>query len=281
MDSSSRTSIDLKLTLVLLGGAFGQTPSNTTSLFGAPPATGFGVTGAFGPTRSGSTTRSTATNMFGQPSTNTTGAFGNTGIFGNKPAFGTSKNALLIAPIYVLTSLKLLDHSTALGRRHNLRQRQGSSSAKLRPQRSLLNLRLVVAPALLDPPGRVSVRLARDNNSNHSSSLKEPHLVHLAKLGHSNQPVAPALVVSVRLLLNYSIYPRLSKEAIDPPVTTGMEPPRFLLDALNDSISSGTFIDTKFYVFSRREPSGRVSSPRALFCNAQILDAIPYFSSCK
>ena len=219
--------------------------------------------------------------MFGQPSTSATGAFGNTGIFGNTPAFGTSKRALLIVPIYVLTSLKPLDHSTALGRRHNLQQREGSRSVKLKPQRSPPNLCLVVALALLDPPEPVSVRLPSNNNHNHSSSLEEPHLVHLAKPSHSNRPVASALAVSVRVPRNYSLYPRLSKEAIDPPVTTGMEPPRFLLDSLNDSISSGTFIDTKFYVFSRREPSGRVSSPRALFCNGRILDAIPYFSSCK
>ncbi|KAF9779863.1 hypothetical protein BJ322DRAFT_346975 [Thelephora terrestris] len=56
--------------------------------------------------------------------------------------------------------------------------------------------------------------------------------------------------------------------------------PRFLLDALSDSISSGIFIDTKFYVFSRREPTyGRVSSPRALYCNSRILDKVPYFST--
>ena len=59
-----------------------------------------------------------------------------------------------------------------------------------------------------------------------------------------------------------------------------MDPPHILLDALHDSISSGTFIDTKFYAFSRREGSGRVSSPRALYCNGRILDAVPYFSSC-
>ncbi|KAF9642810.1 hypothetical protein BDM02DRAFT_3273313 [Thelephora ganbajun] len=56
-----------------------------------------------------------------------------------------------------------------------------------------------------------------------------------------------------------------------------MDPPHFLLDALNDSIVSGTFIDTKFYVFSRRETSGRVGSPRALYCNSRVLNTVPYF----
>ena len=48
-----------------------------------------------------------------------------------------------------------------------------------------------------------------------------------------------------------------------------MDPPHFFLDALRDSISSGAFIDTKFYAFSRREASGRVSlqaSPLFLVC---------------
>lgn len=60
-----------------------------------------------------------------------------------------------------------------------------------------------------------------------------------------------------------------------------MDPPHFLLDALKDSITSGTFIDTKFYVFTRREASGRVGSPRPLYCNSKVLKTVPYFSTCK
>jgi hypothetical protein len=59
-----------------------------------------------------------------------------------------------------------------------------------------------------------------------------------------------------------------------------MDPPQFLLDALSDSITSGTFVDAKFYVFSRREASGSVGSPRALYCNSRVLNTVPYFSSC-
>jgi hypothetical protein len=94
------------LTFVLSGGAFGQTPSNTASVFGAPkPATGFGATGTFGTTGFGSTTATSTTGAFGQPSTSTTGAFGNTGIFGNKPAFGTSEHVPSIVRGYILTFL--------------------------------------------------------------------------------------------------------------------------------------------------------------------------------
>ena len=57
--------------------------------------------------------------------------------------------------------------------------------------------------------------------------------------------------------------------------------PHFLLDPLEESISSGIFINTKFYVFSRRDPSGRVGSPRPLYCNSHILNTVPHFSTCK
>ena len=58
-----------------------------------------------------------------------------------------------------------------------------------------------------------------------------------------------------------------------------MDPPHFLLGALKESVTSGTFVDTKFYVFSRREASGRVGSPRALYCNSRVLDTVPYLST--
>ncbi|KAF9650016.1 hypothetical protein BDM02DRAFT_1689999 [Thelephora ganbajun] len=58
-----------------------------------------------------------------------------------------------------------------------------------------------------------------------------------------------------------------------------MVPPHFLLDALNDSLTSGTFVDTKFYVFSCRQASGRVGSPRALHCNSRILHTVLYPST--
>ena len=64
------------------------------------------------------------------------------------------------------------------------------------------------------------------------------------------------------------------------PNSTKMDsPPHFLLDALGDSVTSGTFIDTKFYVFSRREVSGRVGLPKALYCNSRVLNTVPYFST--
>jgi hypothetical protein len=58
-----------------------------------------------------------------------------------------------------------------------------------------------------------------------------------------------------------------------------MDTPQILLDALNKSITSGKFVDTKIYVFSRREASGRVSSPQSLYCNGHVLNTIPYFST--
>ncbi|KAF9779859.1 hypothetical protein BJ322DRAFT_1113175 [Thelephora terrestris] len=58
-----------------------------------------------------------------------------------------------------------------------------------------------------------------------------------------------------------------------------MAPPHLLLDALSDSIASGTFIDTKFYAFTRRDAHRRVCAPRALYGNSHILGTIPYFST--
>ncbi|KAF9779806.1 hypothetical protein BJ322DRAFT_343003 [Thelephora terrestris] len=58
-----------------------------------------------------------------------------------------------------------------------------------------------------------------------------------------------------------------------------MVEPQFLLDALNESIASGTFIDTKFHVFSHRGASGRVTSPRSLYCSGHVLNTVPYFST--
>ena len=58
-----------------------------------------------------------------------------------------------------------------------------------------------------------------------------------------------------------------------------MAAPEVLFDALNESITSGTFIDTKFYVYSRKGASGRVNSPRSLYCNGHVLKTVPYFST--
>ena len=60
-----------------------------------------------------------------------------------------------------------------------------------------------------------------------------------------------------------------------------MTQPEVLHAALNDSITYGRFIDTKFYVFSRREKSGRVGTPKALFANGRVLRTVPYFETRK
>ena len=50
-----------------------------------------------------------------------------------------------------------------------------------------------------------------------------------------------------------------------------------LQEALNDAISSGRFIDTKIVLYSRRDSSGRVCKPRALYANSHVLKTVPYF----
>ena len=51
-----------------------------------------------------------------------------------------------------------------------------------------------------------------------------------------------------------------------------------LREALNDAISSGKFIDTKIVLWSRRDSSGRVCEPRALYANSHVLKSVPYFN---
>ncbi|KAF9779896.1 hypothetical protein BJ322DRAFT_349753 [Thelephora terrestris] len=58
-----------------------------------------------------------------------------------------------------------------------------------------------------------------------------------------------------------------------------MSQPHILHSALTESITSGRFVDTKFYVFSRRHNSGRVGTPKALFANGRVLATVPYFES--
>ncbi|KAF9648607.1 hypothetical protein BDM02DRAFT_2235999 [Thelephora ganbajun] len=56
--------------------------------------------------------------------------------------------------------------------------------------------------------------------------------------------------------------------------------PTPLKAALEDSISSGKFIDTKFWVFSQRNrETGRLEKPRAVFANSTVVRSIPYLSA--
>ena len=54
-----------------------------------------------------------------------------------------------------------------------------------------------------------------------------------------------------------------------------------LREALNDSISSGRFADTKIIVFSQRDSSGAVCKPRALYASSHVLRTVPYFNDRK
>lgn len=50
-----------------------------------------------------------------------------------------------------------------------------------------------------------------------------------------------------------------------------------LQESLQDSITSGSFVDTKFWVFSKRARSnpGRVGEPKALFLNGRVAKRVP------
>jgi hypothetical protein len=53
-----------------------------------------------------------------------------------------------------------------------------------------------------------------------------------------------------------------------------------LQEALKDSITSGTFVDTKFWVFSKRNSKpGRAVKPKALFFNEHVAKRVPRLAS--
>ena len=50
-----------------------------------------------------------------------------------------------------------------------------------------------------------------------------------------------------------------------------------LREALNEGISSGSLVDTKIVLYSRRDSSDRVCGPKILYANSHVLKTVPYF----
>ena len=59
---------------------------------------------------------------------------------------------------------------------------------------------------------------------------------------------------------------------------TDMAATTALCEALNEGISSGNLVDTKIILYSRRDSSGRISRPKALYANSHVLKTVPYFN---
>src|ERR1700743_2290122 len=54
-----------------------------------------------------------------------------------------------------------------------------------------------------------------------------------------------------------------------------------LQEALRDSITSGSFVDTKFWLFSKRTSNpGRIGGPKALFVNERVAKSVPRLGAC-
>ena len=53
-----------------------------------------------------------------------------------------------------------------------------------------------------------------------------------------------------------------------------------LREALNTSITSGRFADSKIYLFSHRNAAGDICKPKALYANSTVLKSVPYFNDC-
>ncbi|OCH92463.1 hypothetical protein OBBRIDRAFT_791207 [Obba rivulosa] len=67
---------------------------------------------------------------------------------------------------------------------------------------------------------------------------------------------------------------------LPPTLPLNASKPQVLQAALNMSLTGGQFIDTKFYCFSRRNTSGAVDKPLAVYANSLALKrATPYFEN--
>ncbi|KAF9779143.1 hypothetical protein BJ322DRAFT_442637 [Thelephora terrestris] len=64
---------------------------------------------------------------------------------------------------------------------------------------------------------------------------------------------------------------RLPKRPVDMPATTALR------EALNNGVSTGNFVDTKFILYSHRDLSGNVCRPKALYANSHVLKTVPHF----
>ena len=53
-----------------------------------------------------------------------------------------------------------------------------------------------------------------------------------------------------------------------------------LREALNASITSGRFADTKIHLFSHCNAVGDICEPKALYVNSVVLKSVPYFNDC-
>ena len=63
-------------------------------------------------------------------------------------------------------------------------------------------------------------------------------------------------------------------------IPTNMAATVALREALNQGISSGKFVDTKIVLYSRRDSSGRICRPKALYANSHVLKTVSYFKDC-
>ena len=72
---------------------------------------------------------------------------------------------------------------------------------------------------------------------------------------------------------------RLKTQLVDIATLT-LTIPSPVQEALRDSITSGTFVDTKFWLFSKRgSKPGRVGEPKSLFVNGHVAKRVPRLSS--
>ena len=74
-----------------------------------------------------------------------------------------------------------------------------------------------------------------------------------------------------------------SNDAPHIPADVDKSPEALAKLASNRSLENGTYIDTRFFAYSRRKPDGTVLAPRAVYANSWILRAklSSYFEPCE
>jgi len=78
----------------------------------------------------------------------------------------------------------------------------------------------------------------------------------------------------------YHLNPSESSPIANVATLSTMAIPFPLQEALRDSITPGTFVDTKFWLFSKRASKpGRVGDPKPLFVNEHVAKRVPRLAS--
>ena len=105
--------------------------------------------------------------------------------------------------------------------------------------------------------------LFMETSAKDGSNVESAFRTILTRVSHTLNPNGPRTV-------------DVATEVPTPVIASVPTIPIPLQEALKESITSGSFVDTKFWVFSKRRSNpGRVGGPRALFVNGRVAKRVP------